>query len=150
MSMNSIPLSELGSGAPAAKFANIGDTYVGRITAMAQRQQTDPVTNQVKTFVDGSPRMQWVITIEQANGESVSLWARGGKSKAAKGTGETMLNAIGSAVRAAGASAVDVGGELAVAYTGESEAALGLNPSKLFSAQYRPPSQSIPVDLFAQ
>jgi len=146
--MASIPLSKLESST-AAKFERFGDKHSGYITAIDERQQTDPKTGQVQTFTDGSPKMQWVITIETA-GQAVALWAKGGKFTAAKGTGESMLNAIGAAVRAAGASSLDVGGQLAVAFTGESEAKPGLSPAKLYSAQYQPPAPaSVPVDLFS-
>lgn len=145
----SIPLSQLESS-PAAKFTNIGDSHSGRITAMTERQQTD-INGVPLEFKDGSPRMQWVITLEKPDGEVVALYAKAGKFKAAQGSGESMLVAIGSAVRAAGADAVDVGGELAVAYTGQSEAKPGQSPAKLFTAQYRPPTASVPVgNLFSK
>jgi hypothetical protein len=146
---NSIPLSNL-EPSPSAKFETIGDKHVGRITAMNERQQTN-IAGEALTFKDGSPRMQWVITIEKADGDVVSLYAKGGKYKVASGTGESMLSAIGTAVRTAGADAVDVGGELAVAFTGLGEAKPGQSAPKLFQAEYRPPSASIPAaDLFSK
>lgn len=151
MSTPSIPLSELESS-PSAKFEQIGDKHAGRITNLAERAQTDPNTGAVKTFNDGSPRMVWVITIEKADGETAALWARGGKFTAKQGTGESMLNAIGSAVRAANAASVDLGGQLAVAFTGFGEAKPAQSPPKLFTAQYQPPAPanaSVPVDLFS-
>jgi hypothetical protein len=145
----SIPLSELESS-PSAKFVNIGDSHVGRITAINERQQTD-INGKALAFPDGSPRMQWIISIEKEGGEVVALYAKGGKFKAASGSGESMLSAIGSAVRAAEASSVDVGGKLAVAYTGNSEAKPGQSPAKLYTAKYEPPTAaSVPVeDLFS-
>ena len=146
----SIPLSDLESS-PSAKFDNIGDKYAGKITAIAQRPQTDIDTGVVKTFDDGQPRMVWVITIEDEKGESVALYARGGRYVVATGQGESMLNAIGTAVRAANATAVDIGGYLAVAHSGLAEQKPGRNAAKLYVAQYRPPAgASIPAqDLFA-
>jgi hypothetical protein len=144
---DSIPLGDLESS-PSAKFTNLGDSHAGKITAMTERQQTN-IDGKLLTFDDGTPRMQWVITMIKADGESIAVYAKGGKFKAAKGKGESMLSAIGSAVRAANASSVDVGGELAIAYTGESEAQPGRNPAKLYTAQYKPPTASVPVDLFA-
>jgi hypothetical protein len=144
----SIPLSGLESS-PSAKFTNIGDSHAGRITALEERAQTDITTGEPRTFKDGSPRMQWVISIQKHDGEVVALYARGGRFKAATGTGDSMLTAIGLAVRAANASGVDIGGELAVAFTGLGEALPGKNPAKLFTAQYKPPAPvSVPVDLF--
>ena len=64
-----------------------------------------------------------------------------------------MMSAIGTAARQAGAESVDVGGLLAVAFTGETKAEPGMNPAKLYTAQYRPPAPqaaSVPTDLFSQ
>jgi hypothetical protein len=145
---SSLPLSDLESS-PSAKFTEIGDKYAGRIVAMNERQQTD-INGKLLAFDDGTPRMQWVITIEQASGDNVQLYAKGGNFKAAKGTGNSMLSAIGAAVRAAGAGAVDVGGQLAVQYTGDSVAQPGRFPAKLYTAQYQPPAPaSVPLDLFS-
>lgn len=144
---SSIPLSSM-EGGSAAQFKTIGDKHAGRIVAINQRQSTDLVTGQPKTFASGDPMMVWVISIEKPDGDTVDLWARGGKFKPANGTGESMLTAIGAAVRAASAASVDIGGELAVAFTGEGEAKPGMNPPKLYTAGYKPPSASVPVDLF--
>ena len=149
---NSIPLTDLQSS-PAAKFENIGDTYVGVITALDVRSQTDPVTGAIKTFQSGDPMPVWVITIEQDNGESVALWGRKGNYVAATGQGEAMMNAIGHAVETAGAKSIDVGGRLAVRHSGLGKpTAAGLRAPRLFVAQYEAPApttQSIPAaDLF--
>ena len=147
---NSIPLSDLESS-PSAKFETLGDKHAGVITAINQRQQTD-ISNKPRFFDDGTPMMLWVITIEEADGETAALFAKGGKFSPVQGQGESMLSAIGTAVRAAGAGSVDVGGTLAVAFTGMGEAKLGQSPPKLYTAQYRAPAPataSVPVDLFA-
>jgi hypothetical protein len=62
-----------------------------------------------------------------------------------------MMSAIGDAVRAAGASAVDIGAQLAVAHTGMGQpTSPGKNPPRLFTAQYKPGAPAgIPAsDLF--
>lgn len=146
----SIPLSELESSA-AAKFENIGDKHVGVITGLKQTQQTDPNTGQPKHFPSGDPIMLWIITLQPAEGgDPVALWAKGGSNfVAVKGSGDSMLVAIGKAVREAGASSVDVGGTLAVAFTGETEPKPGLSAARLFTAQYKPPAEQpsqVPVD----
>lgn len=146
----SIPLSDLESS-PSAKWNAIGDSYAGRIISMDERNNTKPGTNEIIYFPSGDPQKVWVITIEMSSGERVALWAGGGKFKPATGSGESMLSAIGAAVRAAGASAVEVGAELAVAHTGIGEASVGKNPPRLYTAQYRAPAAaSVPVDLFTQ
>jgi hypothetical protein len=133
----SIPLSDLESS-PSAKFAKIGDGHAGTITDLTERQQTD-LSKRPLTFEDGTPRMMWVITLQTKAGDRVALWAKGGKFRPASGTGESMLAAIGTAVREAGAEAVDIGGELAIVHTGLGEAKTGQDPPKLYTAQYRPP-----------
>jgi hypothetical protein len=137
MSPSSIPLSDLEAG-NAAKFTQFGDSYAGTITAMEERQQTDTAGN-LLFFPDETPRMLWVITIQPDGGDAVQLWAKGGRYKAAEGTGESMLAAIGLAVRAAEADGVDVGGQLAVAYTGNGEKTSKGGTPKLYTAEYRPP-----------
>jgi len=151
---DSIPLTELEASA-AAKFENIGDKYVGRIMAMKQQQQTDPKDGTPKFFASGDPMMLWIITIQPEHGDELALWAKGGNYTATTGTGASMLSAIGQAVRAAGATSVEVGGLLAVAYTGEQASNTpGFNPAKLFTAQYQAPvaaPQAVQVDdLFTQ
>jgi len=135
---------------PSAKFTQIGDKHAGRIINMEQRQQTD-LEGKLGTFADGSPIMLWVITLETANGDTVALWARGGSAGKQPTTGEglSMLSAIGAAVRAAGASAVDIGAQLAVAYTGRQDLGNG-KVAKLYTAQYQAPAAaSVPLDLFS-
>lgn len=166
---DSIPLSDLQGGA-AAKWDNLGDRYQGRIVSMEQRQQTN-TEGQPLSWNDGSPRMQWVIAIEQADGEVVNLYAKGGAFAAVQGQGKAMLVAIGEAVKAAGGQGLRLGDELAVAFSGLGEAKGGKNAPKLFMASYRagqPPAPtfttatpaapapqpaqayaSVPVDLFS-
>lgn len=150
----SIPLTDL-SSSPSAKFEDIGDKYSGTILALNERPQTDLTTGAVKTFADGSPMTQWVITLEQPDGEVYNLYAKGGRPKSAsQGDGESMLSAIATAVRTAGAASVDVGGQLAVAHTGLGEVRKGMNPMKLYKAKYTAPAPkaaSVAVDdLFSE
>lgn len=146
---DSIPLSKLESN-PAAKFHEVGASVKGRIVSLKEEPQTDINTGQPRFWPNGEPMMQWLIGLQMADGETVTLYAKGGKYKPAEGSGDSMLTAIGLAVRAAGATGVDVGGELAIAYTGISEKKAGKNAAKLYTAQYKAPSTSIPADLFDQ
>jgi len=149
MSSMSIPLSDLESGA-SAKFEKIGSSFSGQIVAIKQTTQTDPKTGQPKMFASGDPMPVWIITLQPAQGEAISLWAKGGRFIAKTGHGESMLSAIGTAVKKVGASSVDVGATLTVTFTGETEAKPGLNAAKLFEASYQPPAPaSVPVDLFS-
>lgn len=151
MTTDSIPLSEL-QGGKAASWNTIGDRYVGRIVSMEQRQQTN-TEGQPLSWNDGSPRMQWVIGIEQANGDVANLYAKGGAFTPVTGEGKAMLVAIGEAVKAAGGTALRVGDELAVAFTGLGEAKGGKNAPKLYQAAYklaeRQPAAVPVADLFS-
>jgi hypothetical protein len=148
-SSQSIPLGQLESS-PAASFEKIGDKHIGKIVSMDHRQQTDPKDGTRKFFTSGDPMMLWVITIETPEGVTNALWAKGGRFEAAEGSGDSMLNAITTAVKAAGAGSLDVGAQLAVQFTGTSKPKPGMNPAKLFTAQYQPPAPaSVPVDLFS-
>ena len=142
---DSIPLSALESSG-AAKFAEYGDKYSGTITAIDHRQQTDPKDGTPKFFASGDPMMLYVITVQPREGDAVALWAKGGTFDAVDGSGNGMLAAIADAVRRAGGEALEVGGELAVAYTGVSEAKPGMNPAKLYTAQYQVPRRAVAVD----
>lgn len=146
----SIPLSDM-EGTPSAKFPQLGDKHGGRITAISQRQQTN-IKGTPLTFNDGQPRMQWIINVQEPNGDTLALYAKGGRFTPASGSGESMLTAIGRAVRTAGAEALDVGGELMVVHTGLGVPEPGQDAPKLYTAQYRPPApqgQSVNVaDLF--
>ena len=146
----SIPLTELEGLAGSAKFENYGDTHSGRITSAVQAQQTDLNNKLPMVWPNGQPRMQWLITVERADGETVTFYAKGGSFTPDKGKGSSMLAAISAAVREAGAATLDIGAELAVSYTGTGKADAGKFPPKLYTAQYRPAAAaSIPVeDLF--
>jgi hypothetical protein len=138
----------------AAGFPTIGTKHIGRIIAIKQTQQSDLKTGQPKFFPSGDPMMIWLITIQpDEGGDPVTLWAKGGKQKAATGSGDSMLAAIAKGVKAVGAKSVEVGGRLGVAYTGDSEASPGWNPAKCYTAQYAAPvaePTSVDVDLFTQ
>lgn len=149
----SVPVGEFEPSGSAAKFGEVGDKHVGRIIAIEHRQQTDLTTGQPKVFASGDPMMLWVITLRTEDGETAALFAKGGRFKVASGSGTSMAFAIGEAVNTAGCSTLEVGGRLAVAHTGLSEAKAGMNAAKLFSAQYEPPrgdSQTVDSqDLFS-
>lgn len=123
-----------GGGPPAFKFENIGDTAKGRITNLSTSQVTDFKTQEPKFYNDGNAIMQIVITLEQENGEECRVFVKP-KAKIA----------IREAVQAVGADGLLEGGQLAVKYSGDEAAQqAGLNPTKLFTAQYKAPVAAIP------
>lgn len=56
----------LAGGGKSAKFENPGDSITGKVIAVETRQVTDINTNEPKTWDDGSPQLQAVITLETA------------------------------------------------------------------------------------
>jgi hypothetical protein len=144
--MTSIPLSEF-EQSPALPFTELGQSHIGKITDIDKRAQTDPKTGKVKQFESGDNMMQYVITIRKNDGTTGCFYAKGGRFEIATGKGESMLNAIANAIKAAGASSLDVGGTLGVAFTGEGPKQPGMNPAKLYTAQYSaPPAVSVAAD----
>jgi len=59
------------SGAPAAKFLNIGDTIKGIVVSSEVRQQTKLEDGTPLVWDDGRPRMQLVVTID--TGDTATL-----------------------------------------------------------------------------
>ena len=136
----SIPLTDL-EGGNAAQFINLGDKHVGTITDFSERQQTKLGEGTPLTFNDGTPRMVHVITIQPLDGsDAVQLWARGGKFEVASGSGTSMGGAIAEAAKKAGVQKLEVGAQLAVAFTGMGVPKPGFNAPKLYTAEYRPPA----------
>lgn len=132
----------LGSGGKGAKFETVGDTVKGVICATPEmRQQTDIKTGAPSCWDDGSPKMQLVIKLQtDAKDDSEddgirSLYVSGGFKRA------STQKAIADAVRASGAKGLEVGGTLAVKFTGEEPSQTkGFNPAKLYAAKYTAPT----------
>ena len=122
------------SGAPTAKFVDIGDTHKGTVISSEVRQQTEFGTGTPLTWDDGRPRLELVITIDTGdtgdeNTPERRLYAKG-----------EMLKAIKAAVKEGGGRLLN-GGELTVRYTGDGEQKTrGFNPPKLYRAKYVPPA----------
>jgi len=75
------------------------------------------------------------------------IYAKGGNYEAASGKGTSMKDAIRDAVKASGASSLDEGGHLVVAYTGIGKKTnRGFSAPKLFRAQYKAPTSSVDAD----
>lgn len=122
------------SGAPTAKFVDIGDTVKGTVISSEVRQQTEFGTGVPLTWDDGRPRLELVVTIDTGdtgdeNTTERRLYAKG-----------EMLKAIKQAVKDGGGRLLN-GGELTVRYTGDGEQKTkGFHPPKLYKAKYTPPA----------
>lgn len=132
----------MGGGGRSAKFANIGDKIDGEIIRTEVTQQTDLATGEPKTWKDGNPMMQLVVTLQTDQHEDDE--DDGVRRLFAKGSGrnsKTAVGAIRAAVQAAGAKTLEVGGRLQMAYTGDGvPSTAGFNPPKEYAARYQPPA----------
>lgn len=137
-------------GGKAFSFENIDDAVEGEILNCELRQQTDVQTQEPKTFNDGTPMMQIVITLQTKLHETDdddgirTVYAKGGRYDVASGTGTSMRDAIAEAVKTSGADRLEEGGQLVVAFTGLGvKKNKGQNAPKLYTAGYRKPKASV-------
>lgn len=133
----------MSGGAKSAKFPEVGTVVKGTITTPPSlSQQTDFTTGALKFWDDGKPMMQLVVTIQTDDRDPDDPEDDGLRSLYVKGA---MQAAVKNAIRKSGAKGIDVGGTIAVKYTGDGVAKQrgkqrGMNPPKQFAAQYTPPT----------
>lgn len=136
-----------GSGAPAFKFENPGDTITGFISEPPRKRQQTDINTQQPVFWDPpantQPKYQWEITLIETQGKDGRPLQ---DSSDPDDSGERrifmrshMLTAGRDAVRQAGATGLEVGAKMRVTFTGYGEAKRGLSPAKLFQVQYKRP-----------
>lgn len=136
MSTTSIDPNEFlnSTGVPSAKFPTIGTVVKGRIEHLDVQQQRDFTTGEPKTYDDGKPAMQLVVTLATDERDPEISDDDGMRRLFAKGQ---LLAAIRTAVRQAGAQ-LSPGGTLAVQYTADKPSEKrGMNPAKVYVAQYK-------------
>lgn len=135
----------LEGGAKAFTFETIGDTCKGRVVSATTKQQTDLTTGAPKTFADGSPMMQIIVTVEQEGGDECALYFKGGNFEVADGTGKSSLSALRDALAG---TKLEVGGMLAMQYSGNGKKKnAGFNAPKLYTCQYKAPTPALAVDV---
>lgn len=124
----------MGGGVKSAKFEMVGDAITGQVYEVPEvRQQTDLSTGELKTWQDGRPMMQLVVTLKTTLRED----AEDDGLRRIYVKGKSLTEAVREAVRKSGAKGLEVGGTLAVKYTGDGEQTKrGFNPPKLYAAQY--------------
>lgn len=134
--MSTIPSTAdlLAGGAPSAKFPTPGTTVKGKVISAEVTQQTDFATGEVKTWDDGSPRLQIVLTVQTDERDPEITDDQGERRIFVKGQ---MLTALKQALRAVGARDITPGDTIAVQYTGDGEAKRGMNAPKLYAVQVR-------------
>jgi hypothetical protein len=132
----------MGGGAKSAKFDNEGDKVVGTILDMQVKQQTDIKTGSPRTWDNGDPMMQLVVTLqtdarddEDDDGQR-TLYVKG-----------QMQRAVQDAVRKAGARGLAEGGRLGVKFVSTAEPKQrGFNGAKQYAAQYEAPVVQVSAD----
>lgn len=145
-----MPIDTSTSSGKAARFDAVGDFIKGRIVSADERQQTDVETGEKLTWADGSPRMQWVITLatdlrDDADDDGLrTVYAKGGNFTAATGEGKSMQSAIRDAVADAKAKVIAEGGTLTVKHSGLGEKKnKAYSAPKLYVAKYTPPAADL-------
>jgi hypothetical protein len=125
----------MGGGARSFKFTNVGDRVWGTVMASETRQQTEFETGKLKTWDDGSPMWQVVVTLltelqEDADDDSLrAVYVKG-----------EMQKAVRAALVKAKVKGIEDGGRLLIQYTGDGAAVGRLNPPKLYFAKYEAPT----------
>lgn len=132
----------MGGGSPAAKFPEIGTIVRGEIIDTAVTQQRDFATGDLKFWKDGNPAMQAVITLQTDQRDPIEIADDNGQRRLFVSS-KNMREAIRDAVRKVGGSHLEVGGQLAVQYHGDGQAERGMNPPKLYKAEYKPAPQGV-------
>ena len=129
----------MGGGVPSAAFLKVGASVSGTICEPpVLRQQRDIQTGAPKSWDDGSPMMQLVITLQTDERDAKIEDDDGRRRIYVK---FNMKNAVADAVRRAGGKGLEVGGKLTVKYVKDGEQTKkGFNPPKLYEATYTPPS----------
>jgi hypothetical protein len=128
----------ISSSAKAFKFDALGDVAQGTVISTAVRQVTNMKTGEPEFFKSGDPKWQIVATLQTTMREDPD--DDGQRTLYIK---SYMFSAVKQAVAAVGADDLERGGYLTVVHTGLGEAERGLNPPKLFSAEYKRPSAQL-------
>jgi len=127
----------MSSGGKSATFPTVGTVVTGTITAEPKaQQQTDMKTGEPKTFQNGDPMMQIIVSLQTTDREDDE--DDGIRQLYVKAN---MLKAIREAVQTAGAKGLEPGGVLTVKYVADGEVKTkGFNPPKLYAATYAKPT----------
>lgn len=132
----------MGGGVPSAKFETIGTVHKGRVISMEMSQVTDIKTGDLKTWPDGNPQMQAIITL-QTEEQDPEIEDDDGKRRVF--ARNNMRAAIRDAIKASKLKGQSiVGGVLAVKYVSDGKRAPGQNPPKQYEAKFTAPS---PTDI---
>lgn len=137
-----------GSGGNYADFGTMGTFHGGFITTPPSvSQQTDMSTGELKTWGNGDPMKQLIVTLQTEERDPAKEGDTGLRTMYVKGSmkaeSESMTAAIAGAVKAAGGEKLEVGGWLGVQYYADGEVTTrGFTAPKKYRAQYKVPDNS--------
>ena len=129
----------MGGSVPSASFLKHGDSVTGTVSEPPTvQQQRDMQTNALKTWDDGSPMLQLVVTL-QTDERDAGIEDDDGRRRCYLKF--NMKKSVADAVRKAGCKALELGGRLTITYTHDGEPTKrGFNPPKFYEAEYIPPA----------
>jgi hypothetical protein len=139
MSYDEINSILMGAGGRSASFREHGDRVWGTVVGEVQhKQQIDFDTEQPKTWDDGNPQMQLVITLQtdlQEDSEDDGL------RKVYVKIPSQLQSAMRKAILKAGATGILEGGKFLVQYISDAEPAKrGRHGAKQYFCKYEPPA----------
>lgn len=128
----------MGGGIPSLKFESIGTAFSGTIAMQPEvLQQRDFTTGEPKFYDDGKPMQQIKLVLDTDQRDPDDPYDEGQRTLWVKGN---LFKEMRTAVRAARAKGLEVGGKIKVAYVGDGEPPKrGMNPPKLFKVVYEAP-----------
>lgn len=127
-----------GGGAPSAKFTDVGATVKGTVTSFEMGQATD-FDGKPMVWPSGDPVRQLVLTLATDECDTTKEDDDGTRRLFIRESSNRQ-RALREALKQAGAKTIEVGATFAMKYTGDGERTKpGLNPPKLFVAQYKAP-----------
>lgn len=130
-----------GSSSPGVSLANIGDTIVGVVATPVRKVDTEFGERLVVelTATTGTTARKGTRGLDGpiGDGEIVSLWVKPG----------AMASALRDAVKAAGATGINLGDTIGMAYSGDGAASKpGWNAPKQYTAKMVPNTPSVSLD----
>lgn len=131
----------MGGGVKSASFPAVGTTVTGQIVREPEvQQQKDFKTGELKFWAnDGTPMQQLKVVLATDLRDPSEPNDDGERAIYVKGN---LLKAVRDAVRRSGAKGLEVGGILAVTYSGDGIAQGQLDPPKLYTAVYTPAARN--------
>ncbi len=137
----------LGGGGKSASFENVGDQVTGTIVSAEVKDQTDIQSGKPLLWDNGDVRKQLLVRLQTTERDPDDPEDDGIRALYVKGSrkpgSRSLHDAVASAVRAAGAKSLEIGGALTVVHDGtEPSQTRGFSDRKLYRATYRGPDHA--------